>query len=81
MLYVDGKKIGDVVKYMGRGYKSNIHAIAPTACFKKRRKAIKKVAAALKLAGVLEVVKVDERESRIRKQLKYRMAYSQWEEQ
>jgi hypothetical protein len=80
LLFIDGKKAGDVVKYMDRGYRSDIHPIAVTTCYEKRRKGIKKIAASLKLAGVLEVVKVDERESRIKKQVKYRMAFSQWEE-
>jgi hypothetical protein len=71
LLFIDGKKSGDVVKYLGRGYKTDIHAIAPTTCFDNRRRGIKKIAASLQLAGVLEVIRLDERESRIRNQIKH----------
>lgn len=80
MLFIEGKRPNDVMKYLERGYRSDLHAIGSTTCWDKRRRGIKIVAASLKLAGVLDVVKEDERQSRLTKQIKYRMVFSEWDE-
>jgi hypothetical protein len=79
MLFIDGKKTGDVVKYLSRGYRSDIHPIQGTTCMDKRRKGLRKMAASLKLAGVLEVVQVDERESRIKNRIIYKLVFAEWD--
>ncbi|MDB5053293.1 MAG: hypothetical protein JWM44_1343 [Bacilli bacterium] len=76
-LFIEGKRSNEVVKYMERGY--HLYPIGATTAWEKRRRALKKVAASLKLAGVLEVVKEDERESRIQKKVVYRIVFEEWD--
>lgn len=79
MLFVEGKRPQEVMGYLEEGYSKELFAIGTTTCWDKRRKGIRIVTASLKLAGVLEVVKEDERESRIKKHIVYRMVYSEWD--
>jgi hypothetical protein len=79
MLFIDGKSVSDAAKYLERGYRSDIHPIQGTTFFDKRRKALRKVAASLKLASILEVVEEDDTQTRIKKHIVYRMVFSEWD--
>jgi transposase len=89
MLFIEGKIAVDAVQYMESGY-ANLRPIFPTTFWDKRRGALKKVAASLKMAGVLELVgekndsdsKSLNKPTRSRRQyvnMRFRLVFTEWD--
>jgi transposase len=84
LLFVDGRRYLEAVQYLEQGH-PGLYGISPTGFAEKRKRGLKKLAASLKLSGVIALVgeEIETDKNTIRKthfnRKQFRLVFTEWE--